>query len=249
VIDLHSHVLPALDDGARTIDDSLDIVAAAAADGIRVLAGTPHVRDDFPTTADEMERALGLVREAVARAGLAVDVLGGAEIALDRLDSLRDRDLARFGLGGSPAYLLLEFPYFGWPLSLPATVLRLRSRGITPVIAHPERNADVQSDPERLRPVMLAGALGQITAASVDGRLGRRARAAALDLIDRGLGHLLASDAHTQEIRGIGMSLAASVLRDDELAWWLTEGVPAAIVDGQPPPPRPARRRARLFRL
>jgi protein-tyrosine phosphatase len=249
VIDLHSHVLPGLDDGARTIEDSLDIVAAAAADGIRVLAGTPHVRDDYPTTAAGMEQALRLVRDAVARAGIEVDVVGGAEIALDRLDALDDRELARFGLGGSPGYVLVEFPYVGWPLSLPAQVLRLRSRGITPVIAHPERNADVQAEPERLRPLMLAGALGQITAASVDGRLGRRARAAAYDLIDRGLAHLIASDAHTQEIRGIGMSLAASALRDDDLAWWLTEGVPGAIVAGQPPPPRPAQRRARLFGL
>jgi protein-tyrosine phosphatase len=249
VIDLHSHVLPGLDDGARTIDDSLDIVAAAAADGIRVIAGTPHVRDDFPTPADAMERALRSVREAVAGAGLPVDVRGGGEIALERLDGLRDGELARFGLGGSPAYVLLEFPYFGWPLALPAIVLRLRSRGVTPVVAHPERNAEVQADPERLRPIVLAGALVQITAASVDGRLGKRPRATALDLVDRGLGHLLASDAHTPEIRGIGMSDAIDVLRNEELAHWLTEHVPGAILEGQPPPPRPATRRPRLFRL
>lgn len=248
VIDLHSHVLPGLDDGARTIDDSLDIVAGAAADGVRVLAATPHVRSDFPTTADAMERALRLVRDAVARTGIEVDVRGGGEIALERVEGLRDGELARFGLGGSPAYILLEFPYFGWPPALPALVLRLRSRGITPVVAHPERNGEVQADPERLRPIVLAGALSQITAASLDGRLGRKARATALDLIDRGLGHLLASDAHTPEIRGIGMSDAASAVRDEELAWWLTEGVPGAILRGEPPPPRPVRRRPGLFR-
>lgn len=249
MIDLHSHVLPGLDDGARTIDDSLDIVAGAAADGVRVLAATPHVRDDFPTTPDAMELALRLVRDAVARSGIDVDVRGGGEIALERIEGLRDGDLARFGLGGSPAYVLLEFPYFGWPRALPAVVLRLRSRGVTPVIAHPERNGEVQGDPERLRPIVLAGALAQITAASLDGRLGKKPRTAGLELIDRGLGHLIASDAHMPEVRGVGMSAAANALRDEELAWWLTEAVPGAVIRGEPPPPRPARRRPRLFRL
>ena len=113
---------------------------------------------------------------------------------------LSDDDVGRFGLGGSPRYLLVEFPYSGWPLSLHEWVFRLVTREITPVIAHPERNADVQRNPEELRPLVDAGALVQITAASLDGRIGRSAKAAAAELIDRGLAHLLASDAHTADV-------------------------------------------------
>lgn len=249
MIDLHSHVLPGLDDGARTLGDSLEMAAGAVDDGITILVATPHVRDDYPTTAAVMERSLGEVREALAGAGIPLDLRGGGEISLGRLGGMTDADLARFGLGGSPSYVLLEFPYVGWPPPLAGTILSLRGKGVTPVIAHPERNGEVQADPERLRSAVLAGALVQVTAASVDGRLGRRARAAAFDLIDRGLAHVVASDAHTPDIRGIGISAAAAALHDEELAHWLTVGVPAAILDGDAPPARPPKRRRRLFGL
>ena len=221
------------------------MAAAAVVDGIEVIAATPHVRADYPTSANTMEARVLELREAIATAGIPLELRGGGEIALEMMDRLREEDLARFALGGSPAYLLLEFPYAGWPLALPAITLSLRSRGITPVIAHPERNFDVQNDAERLRPIVLAGALVQLTAASVDGRLGRRPRSAAFDLLDRGLAHLIASDAHTPDVRGIGMRAAADALENEDLARWLTRDVPAAILASEPPPLRPPRDRPR----
>lgn len=250
VIDLHSHILPGVDDGARTLDDSLGMAEAAVADGVRVIAATPHVRDDHPTEAATMERLVAELRGALAEAGIPLDVRPGGEIDLDRLDRLGAAELARFGLGGNPAYVLLEFPYYGWPLGLEARVLDLRAHGVTPVIAHPERSAEVQAGPERLRPIVLAGALVQVTAASLDGRIGRRVRDTGFELVEAGLAHLIASDAHTPDVRGIGMSEAAIAVGDEALARWLTLDVPAAIVDGGPFPARPARqpRRRGLFR-
>ncbi len=248
MIDLHSHILPGVDDGARTLDDSLGMAEAAVADGVRVIAATPHVRDDHPTEAATMERLVAELRGALAEAGIPLDVRPGGEIDLDWLDRLSPDELARFGLGGNPAYLLVEFPYYGWPLGLEALVLDLRARGVTPVIAHPERSAEVQAAPERLRPIVLAGALVQVTAASLDGRIGKRVRATGLELVERGLAHLIASDAHAPEVRGIGMSAAAAAVDDSALSRWLTEEVPAAILAGTPLPGRPdPRRRGRLF--
>ena len=240
MVDLHTHVLPGLDDGSATLDESLDFARAAVADGIAVLAATPHVRDDYPTTPDEMERALAAVRTAVVEAGIALDVRGGGEIALERLAELDGHARARFGLAGNPAYLLLEFPYVGWPLGLPDEVFRLRASGVTPVVGHPERNTEVQREPERLRPLVEAGALVQLTAASVDGRLGRRCRDAAFGLLDAELAHLVASDGHGPAIREVGLSAAAAAVADRRLAEWLVEGVPGAIADGDPLPERPA---------
>jgi protein-tyrosine phosphatase len=250
MIDLHTHILPGIDDGARTLEDAIGMAWAAVADGIRAVAATPHVRDDWPTSAADMERLVADVREALESAGIPLQVLPGGEIALDRLDRLEARELERFGLGGNPDFLLVEFPYYGWPLGLAHRVTELRSRGVTAVLAHPERNADVQARPERLRPFVADGALCQITAASIDGRLGRRPRAAGLELVEAGLAHLLASDAHTPDVRGIGMGAAARALGDDALARWLTYDVPAAIVAGEPLPPRPPAgpRRFSLFR-
>ena len=247
MIDLHTHILPGLDDGSRTMDDAVDMARAALADGIRAVAATPHVRDDYPTRVEEMETGVAALREALAAAGVPLQVLSGGEVAHDRLSRLPADEVARFGLGGNPEYLLVEFPYTGWPLALPAQVRALLSRGIVPVLAHPERNADVQRDPELLRPLVLMGALCQVTASSLDGRIGKRSRATGLALVETGLAHLVASDAHAPEIRGIGMAAAARTIGDRALARWLTYEVPAAIVGGTAIPRRPARPPRRRF--
>jgi protein-tyrosine phosphatase len=245
VIDLHSHVLPGLDDGAATIEEAVAICEAAAADGVTTLAATPHVRHDYPTSPDAMEGALAQVRAAV---GDALTLLPGGELDLAELDRPAE-ELRRFALGGSPAWLLVETPYVGWPLDLGEKLFKLRLAGFDTVLAHPERNRDVQARPELLDRIVAGGTLVQLTAASVDGRLGSRARKAAFALLERGSAHLVASDAHTAAVREIGLTRAVDALEDAALARWLTEDVPRAIVDGARVPPRPqkARPRRRLF--
>ena len=246
MIDLHSHVLPGIDDGAATIDGSLDILRAAQAEGIARIAATPHVRHDWPTTPEQMEQLVAQVQEAARASGIAVEVLPGGELDLAYADSLGDDDLHRFGLGGNPNLLLLEFPYVGWPVGLPDLVFRLRVRGYSTVLAHPERNTEVQDRPERLRELVDAGVWVQLTAASVDGRLGRRNAAGARALLDAELAHLVASDAHAPAIRAIGMGAAAEAVGDAQLARWLTHEVPEALLAGKAPPPRPAQTKKRM---
>ena len=108
------------------------------------------------------------------------------------------------------------------------------------MIAHPERNEEVQARPERLRDFVDVGMLIQLTAASVDGRLGRRPREASLLMLELGLAHLLASDAHAPSVRAIGLSNAVESIGDPELGRWLTEDVPAALIASEPLPQRPA---------
>jgi protein-tyrosine phosphatase len=235
LIDLHSHVLPGLDDGARDVGEAVEICRSAADDGIEVLAATPHVRRDYPTTPEQMETALARVREA---AGGIVRLVPGGELALDELDRPPD-ELRRFALAGNPRYLLVETPYYGWPLDVGERLFRLRAAGITPVLAHPERNAEIQARPELLEGPVAGGTLVQLTAASVDGRLGRASRVAAARLLELGYAHLIASDAHAPTLRAIGMSGAARALGDQALARWLTDGVPRAILDDAPIPARP----------
>jgi protein-tyrosine phosphatase len=248
VIDLHSHVLPGVDDGAATLDESLAILRAAASDGIERIAATPHVRDDYPTAPEEMERLVAEVAAAAGADGLDIEVLPGGELALDRIPRLDDETLARFGLGGNPRLLLLECPYYGWPLDLGTVVFDLQTRGYTVVLAHPERNPDVQERPELLEPLVAAGLLVQLTSASVDGRLGSRSKQASRRLLERELAHLIASDAHAPQLRAVGMTAAADAVGDDALARWLTEDVPRALLDGASPPERPKRKRFAGFR-
>src|SRR5436305_13686639 len=119
--DLHSHVLPGIDDGPRSLDGSREILDAARADGITHIAATPHVRDDHPTTPEQMEEAAARVRALDS----GVEVLTGGELDIAHLETLDDVTLRRFGLGGNQRLLLLEFPYRGWPLQLRALVFRL----------------------------------------------------------------------------------------------------------------------------
>jgi protein-tyrosine phosphatase len=236
VIDLHSHVLFGIDDGPRDLAGSLAICQAAAADGTAVLAATPHVRDDYPeTTPDLMEERLAAVQEA---AGTRLRLVPGGEVDIAELDRPRE-ELLRFALAGNPRYLLVETPYWGWPLDFADRVFRLAAAGTRAVVAHPERNADVQERPELVEPLVAAGALLQVTAGSVDGRLGGRAQKTAKLLLERGVVHLIASDAHEASIRAAGLSAAAAEVGDEALARWLTVTVPGSIVDGHELPPRP----------
>jgi protein-tyrosine phosphatase len=245
VIDLHSHVLYGVDDGPRELAGSVAICEAAAADGTTVLAATPHVREDHPTTPELMEERLAAVREAV---GGLLRLVPGGEVDLAELGRPR-RELLRFALAGNPGYLLVETPYFGWPLDFTQRVQELAHVGVRAVVAHPERNPDVHERPALLEPLVEAGALVQLTAASVDGRFGSRVQRSARLLLELGLGHLIASDAHTPDIRAAGLSSAAAAVGDEALAHWLTVDVPGAIVDGEPVPQRPPRapRRRRRF--
>jgi protein-tyrosine phosphatase len=248
VIDLHSHLLPGIDDGVRTTAESLDLLRAAHEDGIARIAATPHVREDYPTSPAEMELRLAEVCGAAREAAIPVEVLPGGELDLEFAARLDDADLRRFGLGGTPSLLLLEFPYLGWPLQLADLVFDLQLRGFRIVLAHPERNVDVQHEPERLRPLVDSGVVVQLTAASLDGRLGGAPRTAAKRLLDSRLAHLLASDAHAPDVRSVGLSRAREAAGDDAVARWLTEDVPAALLAGDALPERPESPRRGLLR-
>jgi protein-tyrosine phosphatase len=234
VIDLHAHILPAIDDGARSLADAFAIAEDAAGDGVTVIAATPHVRADFPTQPAEMEDAVAALNDELVHEGIDVAVVGGAEVAIDRLPQLGPDELRRFTLAQNGVYLLIEFPYRGWPFALERLVEELRSAGLIAVIAHPERNGVVQDDPTRLRDAVAAGALVQLTAGSVDGSFGAASASASFALLEVDCAHLLASDAHGPHVRMGRLRSAVDALADPALARRLTYDVPAAILAGEP---------------
>jgi len=238
VIDLHSHVLPRVDDGARSLEEARELALRAAADGVTAIAATPHVRSDYPTRAARMEFAVQELRRDFDAERIPIELHYGAEIELARLFEIPDEELARLTLAHTGRYVLLEFPYRGWPHQLPTALRWLRARGITPLLGHPERNPEVQDRPTRLVDAVREGALVQITAASLDGRLDRASKTTAEHLLELGLVHVLASDAHGPHVRQAGLSAAARAVGDEALARYLTQEVPAAIIAGQPLPPR-----------
>lgn len=216
------------------------------AEGVRVVAATPHVRFDYPTTTADMAAALRDVRAAAKDAGLMIEVVEGGELSLVFVDESGPDELTGFALGGRSGALLVEFPYRDWPSFLERRIDRLTELGFTPILAHPERNARVADDPSLLRDAVAAGAFVQLTAGSVEGRFGRRTAKCARALLDGGLAHVIASDAHGPHIRGAGLTAALDALGDPRLGRWLVEGVPGALLEGVEiparPPTRPSRR-------
>jgi protein-tyrosine phosphatase len=236
MIDVHCHILPGLDDGARTIEDAREIARAAAGEGITAIAATPHVRDDYPTRPGTMERGVTELRRDFHRHEIPVEVLTGGEVSIAAVWELTADELARFSLGGSGRYLLLECPYTGWPRTLDLAVSAVLGHGMTPVLGHPERNPQVQDRPDLLLDLVERGAIVQVTAASVDGRLGPAPKLAAERLVSLGIVHVIASDAHGPHIRDAGLRAAADALGNNELAVFATSIAPKAIADGEPLP-------------
>jgi protein-tyrosine phosphatase len=221
----------------------------SAQEGVTRIAATPHVGRGFATTAEQMERAVGELNRDFAEQRISVTVLNGGEVDLERLPALSNEEIERFSLGKTGRYLLLETPLIGWPLYLGQRVFELRSGGVTPLLAHPERNREVQRDPALLAAAVSAGALTQMTAASLEGRLGRRVKKACESLLDLGLVHVLATDAHAPAARAAGLGAAVAALRDEGLARYLTEEVPLAIVAGEDIPKPGLRKRGRRRRV
>lgn len=233
MIDLHTHILPGFDDGVRSLEEARELAREAQAEGVTAIAATPHVRDDYPTSPERMERGVEALRKDFATAGFDIEVVRGGEVALERLWELPADDVRRFTYGGAGRYLLVEFPYHGWPSLLEPTLADLRSHGIRALLAHPERNDAVQADPSRLASAVRDGALVQITAASTAGLLGAEPLRAAQHLIELGLVHVLATDTHGPGLaKRTSLATGVAALADAELARRLATDVPAAILAG-----------------
>jgi protein-tyrosine phosphatase len=238
VIDLHCHVLPGIDDGPATLEDSVAMARAAAQGGTRVLVATPHVSSRYRNDADTIGRLAGELNARLQTEGLSIEVRPGAEIAITHVGELDDPELSELGLGGGP-WLLLEPPFTRTFNRLGPILLDLQRRGHRIVLAHPERCPVFHREPELLETLVEAGALTSITAGSLVGVFGRDVRRFARALVRAGLVHNVASDAHddTQRPPGIATELERAGLTP--LADWLTREVPSAILSGAEIPARP----------
>ncbi|HEX4188347.1 MAG TPA: CpsB/CapC family capsule biosynthesis tyrosine phosphatase [Solirubrobacteraceae bacterium] len=254
MIDLHCHVLPGIDDGPGSIEDSMAMARAAARGGTRVMVATSHVSLHYRNDAATIERLAAELNARLRAEGVPVEIRPGAEIAVTHVGELDRSMLFALGLGGGP-WLLLEPPFARAFTRLGPILLDLQRRGHRIVLAHPERCPVFHREPELLETLVDAGALTSLTAGSLVGAFGRDVRRFALELVRAGMAHNVASDAHDELKRP--PSIAAELERAglEPLAAWLTEEVPRAILAGEEEmPPRPevaesvGRARARWWR-
>jgi protein-tyrosine phosphatase len=244
VIDLHAHILPGLDDGPEDLDGSAALAAAAVQAGTAVLAATSHVNNGFGLGPEELASAREAVVARLADDGIPLEVVQGGEISPRRYPSLDDDDLHELTLGTGP-WVLLECPFSPAGAAMDVMVADLHRRGFQVLLAHPERSPSMQAQPALLRHLVDHGALAQVTSASLAGDFGDAARRCAFTLVEQGLVHVLASDAHHHVHRPPGVEPGLHAMGErfgdvGELGEWMTVDVPAAILDGEAVPERPA---------
>lgn len=246
LVDIHAHVLPGIDDGPGSIDETVALVRAAAEAGIGRLVATPHLRADFPDVhVEELAERLEAVRAAVASEVPEVTLVSGAEVSLAWALSAGDEDLRLASFDQRGRDLLIETPSVN-TYGFERMLYELRARGYRITLAHPERTPEFQEKRERLRDLSEQGLLLQVNAESLLGdQRASGVRKLAHWLCAEGLANALASDAH----RGYGwrpigrLKLGAQALArlvGAERAAWMTSAAPAAIVDGTALPPAPA---------
>ncbi len=196
MFDLHSHILPGLDDGAKTIEESMKMLRVAAADGTRGITATPHGKDVREAG------VLGLVREHVEtlnrlsqEEGLDIKAYVGMENHLTAdLPELVKSGQA-FLLNEGP-YILVELPFDSLPDYTDEVLAALQEQGLTPLIAHPERQADIMTDPSIMGKMFERGMLGQVTSTCILGRFGEEAQEIAATLLRNGWVHVISTDCH-----------------------------------------------------
>ena len=209
MVDVHCHILPGVDDGPENLDHSMAMAEAAIADGITHVVATPHCSNEYPF---DFTRVLRLREQLQAELGDRLILATGCDFHLnpENLEALR--------AGSAPFcinqhnYLLVEFNEISIPPAMDDTLHGLQLQGIRPVITHPERNAILRRQPERLAKWVHLGCFVQVTAGSLTGTFGPRAEEDSLCWIARGLVHFVASDAHNTKRRPLRLQPAYEVV-------------------------------------
>lgn len=193
MVDLHCHLIWGMDDGPQTIQQSVAMLELAASSGTTDIVATPHLNRKFTFTPEVISTR---VQELSAQFGDAVRIHRGCDLHLSYenvFEVLRRHD--RYTVNGG-RFLMVEVPDLVNPAAATPVLRRLVDAAIVPIITHPERHELLRRDFESLRRWILEGCLIQVTAGSLSGRFGVPARKSGWSLVDRGLAHFIASDAH-----------------------------------------------------
>lgn len=236
MVDIHSHILPAVDDGSKSWDMTLEMCHIALEDGVTHMVATPHANDEFKY---DREAHLARVDELRQKIGGKMEFSLGCDfhMSYDNVQAAM-ADPTKFTIGNT-RYLLVEFSDYGITPHVRNILEDFLAIDVVPIITHPERNSILQRNPQVMFPWIESGVLVQVTANSVTGFWGSHPKKVSEFLLKEGAVHVLASDAHEPRKRTPILSkarAAAAAIVGQDYAEMLVSANPLAIVKGEPLP-------------
>jgi protein-tyrosine phosphatase len=261
MIDLHNHILYGQDDGAETLEESIRMCRISSQDGVRTIVATPHIlpgiyendRSTILSQVAELNNALKKlsfqrspfrVKNLDSMTRLPDDlitelrILPGADVhfSSDLLERLERKEVVTVNDQGR--YLMVEFESQGIPYMAEEALFQMLTKGIVPIISHPERNMEIAQRPQRYYEMIRMGCLGQVTAMSLTGEFGPEIKRSAEKLLSKRLIHIIASDAHSPDRRppilSAGVKAAEKIVGKEEARKMVTE-YPKAVIEGRRP--------------
>ncbi|TKD70723.1 tyrosine-protein phosphatase [Pseudalkalibacillus hwajinpoensis] len=243
MIDIHSHILPGIDDGASTIEESIEMAKQAVSEGITKVVATPHHRNgSFDNEKKVILQEVAILNKEFEREKIDLKVIPGQEIRIygDMIDDYGRGKLLSINETGT--YLLIEFPQSHVPAYANKLLFDLQISGLIPIIVHPERNQEFIENPKRLYQIVKEGSLCQLTASAVTGQMGKKVKQFSHEIITHNLAHFIASDSHNVKTRPCDLRKALDTVENkfglsmrymmQENAEFLIEG---KVVQKEPP--------------
>jgi protein-tyrosine phosphatase len=236
MIDLHNHLLPEIDDGPDNWKQTFRMCQIAAQDGITHIVATPHISLESHISGDVIQKKVKQLNDVLKIKGLGLEIVPAADVALDpNVFALLERN-ELLTIGGKNRYMLLEIPPFAIPPYIGRFIFELQTKGVIPIITHPERNMVIQQDPDLLKDLVQKGALVQVTAMSLTNGFGSQSRNCIRQLLRSDLVHLMATDAHSVTARPPLLSPAVEAAAQI-VGWAQAEAMvtthPLAILEGE----------------
>ncbi|OGL43522.1 MAG: hypothetical protein A2161_14360 [Candidatus Schekmanbacteria bacterium RBG_13_48_7] len=236
-IDIHCHLIPGIDDGPETMEESLQMCRMAYEDGSETIVATPHVNPGvFDNDWETISAGFNSLEKAVKSAGIPLQLYAGADVRMNEM-LMKNTDPDEFiTINHNNVYMLLEFPDSLIPPNTDHFIFNIKLKGITPILTHPERNYEVQRNPNILFHLVNMGTLVQITAMSLIGEFGENLRDLCELLLTSNLVHVVASDAHSVNHRPPllreAFNLTAELIGEKQALCLFTD-TPGKIVAGE----------------
>ncbi len=217
MIDIHCHLIPGIDDGAKNIEQALELIQVAVDDGIKRIVITPHLHlGRYENFSSLIKFKLLRLNNAVIKAGIDVQIRSAAEVRFDFdiLDLIASLQVPMYGIYEGHRYMLLELPHSHIPTGCTELIKYLLKQNIKPVIAHPERNKELLKNPEKIVQLTRLGCWFQLTAGSIVGLFGEKCQELSIHYLEQGLINVVASDAHNTKYRPPVLSAARQYVAD-----------------------------------